>query len=96
MLEREVLEHAARRVLDAGCGEGRMALTLGARHPDISVEGLEVSRTNVRIAQRLNCFSNVEFHEALIEEADRILPPCRFDLVYCSGVLASMSRTWTK
>jgi len=87
LLEREVLAHAARRVLDAGCGEGRMALTLGARHPDIAVEGIEVSPTNARIARRLNRFSNITFHEGLIEEADHCFPPDSFDLAYSLGVL---------
>lgn len=87
LLEREVLRLGASRVLDAGCGEGRVALTLGAKHPGVSVEGFEVSRTNVRIAQRLNRFPNVAFHQGLIEAADRLFPMESFDLVYSFAVL---------
>jgi SAM-dependent methyltransferase len=87
LLEREALALRATRVLDAGCGEGRVALTLGARHPGIRVDGLEVSRTNVRIARRLNRFPNVAFHEGLIEEAADHFPYDTFDLVYSFGVL---------
>jgi SAM-dependent methyltransferase len=87
LLEREALALGATRVLDAGCGEGRVALTLGARHPGIRVEGLEVSPTNVRIARRLNRFSNVVFHQGLIEEAGDHAPFDSFDLVYSFGVL---------
>jgi SAM-dependent methyltransferase len=87
LLEREIRSLGARRVLDAGCGEGRVALTLGARHPGLSVEGLEVSPTNVRIAQGLNRFPNVAFHRGLIEEADRLFQIESFDLVYSFGVL---------
>src|SRR6266545_4636497 len=43
-----------RRVLDAGCGEGGVAMALAARHPELSVDGVEVSDTNVWIASRLN------------------------------------------
>lgn len=87
LLEREALGLGARRALDAGCGEGRVALTLGARHPEMVVEGLEVSATNVRIARSLNRFRNVGFHHGLIEEADRHFQIESFDLVYSFGVL---------
>jgi 2-polyprenyl-3-methyl-5-hydroxy-6-metoxy-1,4-benzoquinol methylase len=87
LLEREALALGATRVLDAGCGEGRMTLTLGARHPGIRVHGLEVSRTNVRIARRLNRFPNVTFHEGLIEEAGDHFPCDSFDIVHSFGVL---------
>jgi SAM-dependent methyltransferase len=87
LLEREALALGATHVLDAGCGEGRVALTLGARHPGIRGEGLEVSATNVRIAKQLNRFPNVVFHEGLIEEAGSRFPCDAFDLVYSFGVL---------
>lgn len=87
LLEREALALGATRALDAGCGEGRVALTLGARNPGMRVDGLEVSRTNVRIARRLNRYPNVTFHEGLIEEAADHFPYDAFDLVYSFGVL---------
>ena len=87
LLEHEAIHGGATRVLDAGCGEGRVALTLGARHPGIRVAGLEVSRTNVRIARRLNRYTNVAFHEGLIEEAGDHFHYDTFDLVYSFGVL---------
>lgn len=87
LLDPEALALGGTRSLDAGCGEGRVALTLGARHPGIRVDGLEVSRTNVRIARRLNRFPNVAFHEGLIEEAGDHFPCDTFDLVYSFGVL---------
>ncbi len=87
LLEREVLASRAERVLDAGSGEGKMALTLGARHPEIRVDGVEVSGTNVRIAKRLNGFPNLAFHEGLLEEMDQWFKPGSFDLAYCFAVL---------
>jgi 2-polyprenyl-3-methyl-5-hydroxy-6-metoxy-1,4-benzoquinol methylase len=87
MLEREVLAVGATRVFDAGCGEGRVALTLGARHPNLRVEGLEITQTNVRIARRLNRFSNVAFTRGFIEDAEQVFLPQSFDLAYSFAVL---------
>jgi len=87
LLEREVLATRATRVLDAGCGEGKVALTVGARYPEIHVDGVEVSETNVRIAKRLNRYPNVAFHAGLIEEMDQRFEPESFDLAYSFAVL---------
>jgi len=43
-LEREVDAVKPRRVLDAGSGEGGVAMALCARHPELTVDGVEVSR----------------------------------------------------
>jgi SAM-dependent methyltransferase len=87
LLEREVLASQARRVLDAGCGEGHMALPLAARHPNVQVDGIDVSPTNLRLAQRMNRFPNARFHHGFLEDAPRLLPEGAFDLVYCFAVL---------
>jgi 2-polyprenyl-3-methyl-5-hydroxy-6-metoxy-1,4-benzoquinol methylase len=86
-LEREVSHVQPRRVLDAGSGEGGVAMALAARHPEISVEGVEVSAVNVRIARQLNRFPNVAFREGLAEEVDRQYAAGAFDLVYSFAVL---------
>lgn len=87
LLEEQVVGHRARRILDAGCGEGRMALTLAARHADVRVEGIEVSSTNVGLARSMNRFTNVAFHHGLIEEAERRFAQGSFDLAYAFAVL---------
>jgi SAM-dependent methyltransferase len=86
-LEREVARVRPRRVLDAGSGEGGVAMALGARHPELEVEGVEVSPTNTKIAKQLNRFRNVRFRQGLAEEVDRYFPPASFDLVYSFAVL---------
>jgi SAM-dependent methyltransferase len=68
-LEREVAAVKPRRVFDAGSGEGGVAMALGARHPELHVEGVEVSAVNVKIARQLNRFANVVFRQGLAEEA---------------------------
>ncbi len=86
-LEREVALLRPRRVLDAGCGEGGVAMALGARHPELSVEGVEVSVTNTKIARQLNRFKSVNFRQGLAEEVHLYFPPASFDLVYSFAVL---------
>ena len=86
-LEREVRRVNAHRALDAGCGEGRSAITLAARNPGLRVEGIEVSATNVALARRINRFPNSKFRQGLIEDAGRIFGLERFDVVWAFSVL---------
>ena len=86
-LEREVASVRPRRVLDAGSGEGGVAMALGSRYPDMRVEGVEVSAVNVKIARQLNRFPNVGFREGLAEEAHLLFEPGSFDLVCSFAVL---------
>jgi len=86
-LEREVERVRPRRVLDAGSGEGGVAMALGARHPGLRVEGVEVSPTNAKIARQLNRFANVGFRQGLAEEVHHYFAAGSFDLVYSFAVL---------
>ena len=86
-LEREIIERRPARVLDAGCGEGRIALCLGHRCPSIRVTAVEVSATNVGIARRLNRFRNVAFQHGLVEDVVGAMAPGSFDLGYSFAVL---------
>jgi SAM-dependent methyltransferase len=86
-LEKEVATVRPQRVLDAGSGEGRVALALGARHPEIRVEGVEISATNARLARQLNRFANVGFLRGLAEEVHLHFPAGSFDLAYSFEVL---------
>ncbi len=86
-LEREVALVRPRRVLDAGSGEGGVAMALGARHPELTVAGVEVSATNTKLARQLNRFTNVSFRQGLAEEVHLYFPPASFDLVYSFAVL---------
>jgi len=86
-LERELATVAPRRVLDAGSGEGGVAMALGARHPEVRVEGVDVSTVNVATARQLNRFPNVTFRQGLMEEVHLAFEPASFDLVYSFAVL---------
>jgi len=86
-LEREVEAVRPRRVLDAGSGEGGVAMALCARHPELSVDGVEVSFTNVKIARQLNRWPSVTFRQGLAEEVHEYFEAGRFDLAYSFAVL---------
>jgi len=86
-LERDLATLQPTRVLDAGCGEGAVAMAVAARHPATRVEGVEVAAANVAIARKLNRFSNVAFREGLAEEVHTLFPPASFDLAYSFAVL---------
>jgi SAM-dependent methyltransferase len=86
-LEHEVDAVEPRRVLDAGSGEGGVAMALCARHPELAVDGVEVSFTNVRIARQLNRWKTATFRQGLAEEVHEYFEPGRFDLAYSFAVL---------
>jgi len=86
-LEREVDAVKPWRVLDAGSGEGGVAMALCARHPALEVDGVEVSATNVRIAQQLNRWKTASFRQGLAEEVHEYFAAGRFDLAYSFAVL---------
>jgi SAM-dependent methyltransferase len=86
-LEREIGAVAPRRVLDAGCGEGGVAMAVAARHPTARIEGVEASAVNVRLARQLNRYPNAGFRQGLAEEVHLAFPPASFDLAYSFAVL---------
>jgi len=86
-LEREIAAGRPTRVLDAGCGEGAVAMAIAARHPAVHVEGVEVAAANVEIARKLNRFPNVAFREGLAEEVHQLFGSGTFDLAYSFAVL---------
>jgi SAM-dependent methyltransferase len=86
-LERDIAAVQPERVLDAGCGEGGVAMAVAARHPGTTVEGIEVAAANVAIARKLNRFPNVVFREGLAEEVHTLFGAGSFDLAYSFAVL---------
>jgi len=86
-LERDIAAVKPARVLDAGCGEGAVAMAVASRYPATRVEGVEVAAANVAIARKLNRFPNVAFREGLAEEVHTLFPVASFDLAYSFAVL---------
>lgn len=87
LLERDILTHGYKSVLDAGCGEGGVCLALAARHPYLRIAGVDISETNVKLAKKLNRFPNVTFLQGLAEEVHLLFDAESFDLVYSFAVL---------
>ncbi|MGH9367018.1 MAG: class I SAM-dependent methyltransferase [Thermoanaerobaculia bacterium] len=58
------------RLLDIGCGPGRLARLLAAANPALEVVGLDASPAMLREARRGPVLPNLEFREGSVEEAD--------------------------
>src|SRR5256712_10455280 len=86
-LERDIAAVNPTRVLDAGCGEGAVAMAVAARYPAARVEGGEVAAAHLAVARKLNRYPNVVFREGLAEEVHTLFGAGSFDLAYSFAVL---------
>lgn len=71
------------RLLDVGCGPGRLDRLLAAAHPRLRIIGLDASPEMIRQARAGPAFSNLEFREGTIET---VALPEEFD--FCLSVLS--------
>ncbi len=76
------------RVLDAGCGTGRLAFDL-ARHARAEVVGIDISPTNVRIARQSCSHPRIQFRVGDVAAGEL---GGSFDVVVLSNVLEHISR----
>jgi SAM-dependent methyltransferase len=86
------LELKAPRILVAGCGTGRHAITTAARYKDASVLAIDISVASLAYAARqARAFGqdNIAFRQADILGLDKLDED--FDLIECSGVLHHMA-----
>lgn len=70
------------RLLDIGCGPGRLDRLLAASSPDLEVVGLDASPAMIRQAARGPQLPNLRFREAAIESAG-----CREEFDFAIAVL---------
>jgi len=74
-----------RSILDAGCGDGRLALSLARRYPNASVMGVDADAAKIGFARtRSNTPLNLRFDIGTVGGSDL---GCRFDVAICIDVL---------
>ncbi len=79
-----ILQRARGRVLDAGCGEGSVALWLAEQIPGPRWYGVDVSRIGIEMARRRER-PNTEFLVANLKQMP--FPEGYFDFIYSQSVL---------
>jgi trans-aconitate methyltransferase len=75
------------RVLDVGCGDGKVTAEIARALPDGVVTGVDASSAMIEFARATYApprFSNLEFH---VMDARRIRPAKPFDIVFSSSAL---------
>src|SRR5262245_44563929 len=87
LLEQQLVAHRPARVLDAGRGGGRVAITLGSRRPGAQVTAIAASPTDVLLARLVNRFVNVRIEQTLIEQFSEQTAPESLQLVYSLAAL---------
>jgi SAM-dependent methyltransferase len=93
LAERAVSDFAGSRpvrVLDAGCGDGLLALALAARHPNWTLTGMDLSEELLRGARERasnRSLANVSFEGA---DLTRPLPDSGFDVVMALECLSEI------
>jgi len=83
------------RVLDAGCGRGRIVLRLAELYPRSRFTGIDLSReaiTYARDAARAQGIGNVEYLEADLSDFDRWAEPEAFDLITTFDAIHDQAR----
>lgn len=81
-IEAAVVDNKPQRILDVGCGVGKVSLELARRFPGIEIVGVDVDQASIEHARRSLPLENARFlHIA------ELAPDERFDLVIASEVL---------
>ena len=76
------------RVMDLGCGTGLLGLLLLQRQPDLSVTGIDIQSTAIRLAEKAaaenGLADRLTFHTADLRTVKSLFPTGSFDLAVCN------------
>ena len=83
-------EGAPRRLLDAGCGTGLLAVGLARRLPDTLIEGVDASRGMIRVARKEAQRHGVEVEFHCGDVTALTFPDARFDTLVVGGLFPNL------
>ncbi len=76
----------AKNVLDVGCADGTVTLSLAALYPEINFVGIDLNEDFIKIAgEKIGMRKNIRFEKCFLRE--RLANPERFDVVLFCSVL---------
>ena len=74
--------------MDLGCGTGLVGLLLLQRQPDLSVTGIDIQSTAIRLAEKAaaenGLADRLTFHTADLRTVKSLFPTGSFDLAVCN------------
>jgi 2-polyprenyl-3-methyl-5-hydroxy-6-metoxy-1,4-benzoquinol methylase len=76
-------------VLDIGCGNGNIAMALGA--VGYNVKGIDIDKNSIELASNKNTLPNVKFE---VYDANSFTINNSFDAIVCSEVLEHLDKPW--
>lgn len=88
ILDRVLQKRAEVNILDAGCGNGNISISMGSLRNN-RIIGIDPDIESIEKANRLNPFQNVSFHPGKLEDFDFTEI---FDIIICSEVLEHLQR----
>jgi ubiquinone/menaquinone biosynthesis C-methylase UbiE len=81
-----------KRILDAGCGTGNIALDMARLLPEAKIVAIDLAEKSIEIATQRAAkedLKNIEFRKANLLEFDPTLGI--FDFIYCQGVIHNLT-----
>lgn len=76
-----------RRVLDAGCGSGKVAFELRKMFPEMEFTGFDPSESGIQLAQKVHACAGVRFAQASIYDEPPVEWLEAFDFAYSAEVV---------
>ena len=82
-----LIYNKARRVLDFGCGDGRILQAFAKKYPDVSFVGVDLSKENISLARQKYSSSNISYYQVAGGVVNDITNLGSFDLIFSFSVV---------